>query len=70
MGNVLKIGSEYRMVTDDNEAITVTELLNLMTINLGQDISEFRKGKKELSQQIAIETNAVTALSEAVRVLS
>jgi len=70
MGNVLKIGSEYRMVTDDNEAITVTELLNLMAVNLGQDISEFRKGKKELSQQIAIETNAVTALSEAVKVLS
>jgi len=70
MGNVLKIGDEYRMVTDNNEVITVTELLNLMAVNLGQDISEFRKGKKELSQQIAIETNAVTALSEAVKVLS
>lgn len=63
MEKVLRIGDEFNMVSENgSDTYSVRNLMNMQALSLSEDMSKYRKGEKELSEQIALEANVLNAL--------
>lgn len=67
--DIVRVGTDLYTVSEDKTTYDVKDLMSLTALNLAIDMSDYRKGKKELSQQIELGTNTVTALVKAVEAL-
>ncbi|OUO75189.1 hypothetical protein B5F53_18550 [Blautia sp. An249] len=65
---IMKVGNDYQIMNDDESGtITVRDAESFLALALFEDICEYRKGNKELKDQIALETMALNALAASQR---
>lgn len=71
---LVRVGEDFNMVGELSEngsadTYSVRNLTNMIAIHLAEDVSEYRKGNKELDKQIELETNALNALAKVTEAL-
>lgn len=73
MSKIIKIDNELNlMIEGENNQIDIYSAKDLMIVtalNLAEDVSDYRKGEKDLLKLITIETSALTALANAVNAM-
>lgn len=73
MNKIIKIDNELNlMIEGENNQIDIYSAKDLMIVtasNLAEDVSDYRKGEKDLLELITIETSALTALANAVNAM-
>lgn len=73
MNKIIKIDNELNlMIEGENNQIDIysaKDLMNVTALNLAEDVSDYRKGEKDLLELITIETSALTALANAVNAM-
>ena len=73
MNKIIKIDNELNlMIEGENNQIDICsakDLMILTALNLAEDVSDYRKGEKDLLELITIETSALTALANAVNAM-
>nr|DAT64293.1 MAG TPA: hypothetical protein [Caudoviricetes sp.] len=73
MNKIIKIDNELNlMIEGENNQIDIYSAKDLMIVtalNLAEDVSNYRKGEKDLLELITIETSALTALANAVNAM-
>lgn len=73
MNKIIKTDNELNlMIEGENNQIDIYSAKDLMIVtalNLAEDVSDYRKGEKDLLELITIETSALTALANAVNAM-
>ncbi len=73
MNKIIKIDNELNLIIEgENNQIDIYSAKDLMIVtalNLAEDVSDYRKGEKDLLELITIETSALTALANAVNAM-
>jgi hypothetical protein len=55
---------------ENSDTYSVRNVTNMVAMRLAEDVTEYRKGNKELDRQIELETNALNALAKVTEVLN
>lgn len=70
MEKIIRVGDDFNAVGENGQdTYSVRNLMNMHTLSLSEDMVKYRKGEKELSEQIALETNVLNALVEATKAM-
>lgn len=71
---LVRVGNDFNMVADEtaenSDTYSVRNVTNMVAMRLAEDVTEYRKGNKELDRQIELETNALNALAKVTEVLN
>lgn len=70
MDKIVRLGDDFNAVDENGkDTYSVRNLMNMHALSLSEDMARYRKGEKELAEQIALETNVLNALAEASKAM-
>jgi hypothetical protein len=71
---LVRVENNFNMIADEtsenSDTYSVRNLTNILALSLAEDVTDYRKGYKELDRQIELETNALNALAKTTEVLN